>query len=74
MIIHVTREICQVVVFGANGNDAVVRDFFQKQEFKSEIARRPFDPSRLSQEELSKKLLGAIQTLAPGEAIELFIH
>ena len=74
MVIHVTREIGQVAIFGANGNEALLRNFFEQQECRSEIARRPFELDRLSHEELRKKLLVGIQSLTAEENVELFIH
>jgi hypothetical protein len=74
MIIHVTREICWVVISGANGNVGLIKQLLQSPELKSEIARQANDHNRLSSDSLQKKLLKAIEPVLSGEKVEIFIH
>jgi hypothetical protein len=74
MIIHITREICWVVISGANGTKSLIMQLLQSPELKSEIARQANDPNRLSSDGLQKKLLKAIEPVLSGEKIEIYIH
>ncbi|MEI6587682.1 MAG: hypothetical protein WCO05_01905 [Candidatus Moraniibacteriota bacterium] len=74
MIIHVTREICWVVISGANGNESLIKFLLQGQELNSEIARLANDPKWLSQDDLRKKLLKAINVNLPKENMDIRIY
>jgi hypothetical protein len=67
MIIHVTREIGEVFVYGANGNEVLVRSIFELQEVEKEVVRKVNDVKYLSQGQLIEYLYQMLEAAMPEE-------
>jgi hypothetical protein len=67
MIVHVTREIGEVFVYGANGNEVLVRSIFELQEVEKEVVRKANDAKYLSQGQLIEYLHQMLEAAMPEE-------
>ena len=56
MIIHITREIRQVIIYGANGSEAAVREFFHQHEVDNMVVCRPNDDEYLASVEFGNEV------------------
>ena len=75
MIIHITREIRQVIIYGANGSEAAVREFFHQHEVDNMVVCRPNDDEYLAPELLEECLIGMLRASLSGEEeIAVYVH
>jgi hypothetical protein len=75
MIIHVTREIERVRVYRANGNEAVIREFFERQDVEDMVVCRSIDIQYLSHERLEKQLSDMLRVVLPDEGdVEVHVY
>ena len=75
MIIHITREIGRVFVYGANGNEELLGEIFQLQAVKEALVRKVNDDKYLSQGQLINYLRQMLEAAVPkGEEIDLRVY
>ncbi|MFA5961982.1 MAG: hypothetical protein WC848_04840 [Parcubacteria group bacterium] len=75
MIIHVTREIGQVRVYKANGNETLIRKFFEQQDVEEMVIRKSIEDKYLSHERLEEQLSGMLKAVLLDEAdIEVYVY
>ena len=75
MIIHVTREIGGVFVYGANGNEKSLGEIFQLQAVKEALVRKINDEKYLSQGQLTEYLRQMLEVAVPeGEEIDVRVY
>lgn len=74
IIVHVTRQICHVVVGSANGKGENIKKCLNKSGIQQEILRMPCESDYLSKKELEQRVRDAIIKDILGGELEIVIH
>ncbi len=67
MIIFITREIGQVNVYGANGDEWKIREVIKRPEIEALITCKPNEAKYLSGEHLEILLLSEFKEILPNQ-------
>jgi hypothetical protein len=74
MIVHITRELGLVVVYGANGNEDAVREIFERQEIEDKVRCNLKVDGYLCHKRLSIYLRGVLLAVLPDEDIKVYAY